>query len=145
MGYLCDIREYSKKQRCILYTLAIISVLFRYIMTAVLSIKQLSMYDGLFGYNQYHAVLLAVGVFVLFKYVKWPSTNGKFYRIIKYLAGCSYGVYLLHTVIQYQIVERCGLFQDYVWMLIAPFVTGAICVILVRIIKKIPLLKNLIP
>lgn len=145
LGYLCDITEFSRTQRITIYVLAIMSIIFRYLMTAVLSTVNLTMYDELFGYNQYHAVLLSMGVFVFFKYVQWSSSDGKIYSIVKYLAGCSYGVYLLHIVVEYQIVERCGLFKGYIYMLIAPLVTGSLCVALVGVIKKIPVLKRLIP
>ncbi len=51
----------------------------------------------LFGYVQFHAVLLATAVFIFVKYsnYEWINTYSKLLRL---LSSCSLGIYLIHRI-----------------------------------------------
>lgn len=100
-----------------------------------------------FGYQSFAGVLPAVALFVLFGYFKWPSWTQKRAKAIAKISGASFGVYLMHRVfIQDVLFVNLGVDQTAIWLrVIAPFVIWALCVAITLLLKKIPVLRRLVP
>lgn len=148
LGYLLATNELSKKQRWILYGLGILGIGIRYGTTVVWSVRSGSLIKTFWGYLNFPSVFLAVAVFVAFKYIPWEKIFGKEKnrKVISILAGTGFGVYLMHMII-YRILERITMLDptSYVWRFFMPFVIYGICVAAVLILKKIPILKHIVP
>lgn len=104
LGYLLSTIEIKKKHRYTLYALGIMSCLLRYFTKLFLSTSDGKINKLLFGYTQFHSVLLAVAVFELIQNIKWNKIirKDKTKSILMKVSSCSFGIYLIH-----QIVMRC--------------------------------------
>lgn len=147
LGYLLATEEFSSKFRYILYALGIMSMAFRYIMTIILSTRADVIDKTYFGYMQFHAVLQACAVFLLFKQIcSRFKVSDKAGKIIAKISSCSFGIYLTHMIVYRFLRDYVGLSSSCIqWRLFAPFLIYGICFIGVFIIKKIPVLKNVVP
>ncbi len=148
LGYLCSTHDFTKKQRYSLYALGIIALFVRYAFlfatSRVAGTATIPMY---FGYQSFAGVLPAVALFLLFKYIRWPEFLLKRSRTIAKISGCSFGVYLLHRIlIQDVLFFNMMVPQTSIWLrTIGPLLIWALCVAFTLAIKKIPVLKHLVP
>lgn len=90
-------------------------------------------------------LIISVGILILFKEIKWEPVLSKFSispRIISYISQCSFGVYLVH-----QLFRRIS--DHYHWIITNPyygaFFLYLISLIFVICLKKIPLIKRIVP
>lgn len=101
------------------------------------------------GYTNWPGVLQAVAIFVFFKYKNYDSKllNSKlFLRTIKKFADVTFGVYLVHYYFVMILYRFSG---DRIFSIFWRF-AGAIVVFicsstLILILKKIPLVKHIVP
>lgn len=147
LGYLLATAEVSKGRRIAIYVLAVFSLLLRYFATLLLSQRDGTLNRLFFDYLQYHTVFLAAGVFLLFKHSKVIdrlSKNDRFIRIIKTLSGLSFGVYLIHQAVII-FLQRFIDPTTFTWRLAVPFLIYLISVAIIFLLKKIPILKHIVP
>lgn len=148
LGYLLSTMEIKKKQRIIIYILGIISCIFRYSVTYYLSTKDQKINKLLFEYTQFHSVLLAVAVFVFIKNINWNKIikKEKIKNILAKVSGCSFGIYLMHKIIIHYELLLLGLNNYSIeWRIGGAILTYFICLLLVLILKKIPILRRIVP
>ena len=90
-------------------------------------------------------VFFACAVFVFVRYIPWNE-------IIKYektrswiskIAGSGYGIYLMHMIV-YRKLEKITMLDpySYTWRFISPICIYVICVTIVLIMKRIPVVKK---
>lgn len=148
LGYLLADTELARKKRILLYLLGAAGILIRYIPTVVWSVKSGQLNQTFWGYLDFPCILLAVAVFVAAKQLPWEKVFGGSWaqKIIRALSSASFGVYLLHMIVFYYLQEYTGLLPtSYIWRFGIPFVLYAICVIVVLLLKKIPVVKYIVP
>lgn len=148
LGYLLANTDLSKNQRILIYLLGIGSALFRYSFTYYLSLETGHVEKLLFGYTQFHSVLLAVAVFVFAKNCDILKSDVvyKHANLITKISSCSLGIYLIHLLIM-RFLEL-NLFvsgENEYFRFFGMFLTYAIGLLFVLIIKKIPVIKNIVP
>lgn len=148
LGYLLSITDIKKEMRFFLYALGLLSAVFRYLVTYRLSISAGETVQKLFDYTQFHSVFLAIGVFVLFKQIPWNKMfkNEKGISIIAKISSCSFGIYLIHMLLQriavyiVKIPENC-----WEWRLLLPIAVYFVGLAIVYVMKQIPIIKRLVP
>ena len=74
------------------------------------------------------------------------SENKKISNILASISGCSFGIYLIHMIVKYYYVQILHI-NTAVWLfrtfgVIAIYI---ISLIIVMIIKKVPILKKIVP
>lgn len=148
LGYLLSNADLKAQFRYMIYILAAAGVLIRYGTTVIWSLRAGSLIKTFWGYLNFPAVFLACGVYVFIKYIPWERIikNDKTGRWISALSGAGFGIYLMHMMV-YHILEhfiRIGA-HSYIWRFLVPFAIYGICALAVLIIKKIPLLKYIVP
>lgn len=148
LGYLCSTHDFTKKQRYTLYTLGCVALIVRYafIFTTSHNIGAATI-PLYFGYQSFAGVFPAAALFVLFRYIKWPEFILKRSKTIAKISGCSFGVYLTHRIlIQDVLFFSLTVPQTSIWLrTIAPVAIWAICVAFTLVVKKVPVLKRLVP
>ena len=152
LGYCITKYPISKKCRISLYILGLSGFLVQLIGTHFLSYKSGTIDQTFKGYLNLPCVLFSVAVFVWFYYNKSLVSNKKFIKIISFLSGASFGVYLVHIHIQRILPTFIYIFFKVnidsfgtQWALyFIPFIYFA-SLIIVLIIKKIPILKRIVP
>lgn len=110
----------------------------------------LSIWDGKFNwcflnYAYPTSVMMAIAVFVWFRYTHWESVLSKLHLTtiqLSFISSCSFGIYLIHRFI-HNIGSHFGIpFQNhYIGFILTYFV--AFCAIV--IMKKIPIIRNIVP
>ncbi len=147
IGHLFATTDFSKFQRAIIYALAIFGLALRYFGTWYLSARDGKLNQTFYGYTGYWSVLLACGVFVFFKYFK-PfqkiADSDKCCKILSTVSGCSFGVYLTHMII-YRFLQKFIVLYSWQWRLLVPFLIYFIALLITYILKKIPIVKNIVP
>ena len=142
LGYLLSKIEISKTIRCICYVFGICGLILTVIYTGRVSIlsQQLS---GIFESSTPWVLAQAVALFIFARYhCERIGRN----RIIKTISFLSLGIYLIHAgVIEYLLVYVCQNIKfNFVSIAIMSGIVLVISAILTWIIKKIPLIKNIV-
>lgn len=149
LGYLLSTNNMNKKQRMTIYILAIIAILTRYFHTMLGSINIGKLNKDSWGYTAFTGVFPTLAVFICTKNINWEKILNKV-KIksihISRLASCSFGVYLMHILVKNKITNLLNInTTSYFYRLIFPIILYAICVSLVYCIKKVPILKKIVP
>ena len=149
LGYLLSTTDLSKKNKIIIYFLGILSMVTRYCYTYFTSEKQGYLNRDLFDYCSAVSVFLAIAAFVFIKNVNWEKIINKLHikpQFLAKLSACSFGVYLIHKLIKNQLTNILDLDIYSIWYrTVGALLLYIICVIIVYIIKKIPIIKNIVP
>ena len=146
LGWLLNNTELNKKQRILIYFLGIAGFTFRFTYTYVMSAAAQATNTDIKGYKMIHAVSLASAVFVFIKHVDWEKCLPQWLKkALPKLASCSLGVYLLHTLVIYyeQKLLHLGV-RDLTFKTICIPLTYVICVLIITLLKKIPLIGKYI-
>ena len=147
LGYLLATCEFSKKQRIIIYLVGLFGALLRYFATIILSMRDGQINKTFFSYTAYYSVFLAVAVFVLFKnlpIIEKLGANEKAAKIIKNVSGYSFGIYLIHMIIRNMLGSYLPT-NCWEWRIFAPFAIYLIALFAVFLMKKIPVIKHIVP
>ena len=149
LGYLISTTEISKKKRIAIYITAIPCLLIRYAAIAVMTVKTGEKYSLYYNYCGYFSVLLAVAVFVWFKYstvIAKLSVNEKAAKLMKTLSSCSFGVYLIHMLVYRVFARVLPIPNDsWQWRLVVPFGIYFTSVAIIFVMRKIPIVKKIVP
>lgn len=146
LGYLCSHYEWNKKSRYMLYALSILCLIIRIAGTQWASISGGKLNNTFAGYTNWTSVIYATGIFVFAKYVKLPEVVHKLTRKIGKLSEYTFGVYLLHYILLDYIVKRCNIDIRNAWyQLFSPIIYVGLCVIIIWLLKKAPILKHIVP
>lgn len=147
LGYLFANTDFKKYQRVIIYILGIFGACLRYFGTWFLSEADGVINKTFYGGYAYYSVFLACAVFTFAKYFK-PfeklQNSPKACKIISTVSSCSFGIYLIHmTVLRFlgKVIPRTG----WEWRLLIPFAIYIVALAVVFILKKIPVLKHIVP
>ena len=149
LGYLLSTSELSKKNRFAIYILGIIGILIRYFYTYFTSTNAGVLNRNLFDYRSFVSVFLAVAVFVFIKNINWEKVLNKLHikpELLTKISNCSFGVYLMHRLIQNNVTKFLGLNMYSIWYrTLGAVALYIICVGIVYILKKIPIIRKAIP
>lgn len=146
LGYYFSTQDFSKRQRYIMYILAILGAGLRYFSTVFLTVGD-QMYQTFWGYLNFPTVFLAVGVFVFFRYwgLKPFFHNPKVEKCISKISSTSFGIYLIHMIIM-NIFWMYGVnVRGIKWRILGAPLIYIICFVCVKIMQKLPILNKMIP
>ncbi|WP_155612570.1 acyltransferase [Paenibacillus woosongensis] len=155
LGHVLSQYEFTKLFKSVVYTGAIIGLIFAPISTYYLTKKNDGNYATFFSNNlSPDVILIAVSVFLLFKSINWDRVSGKkqevFVRGIETLSKTSFGIYLLHFIVLNELVRSgIGVFKvDAPSILRVPITDIAVFSIsfaVIYLLQKIPLVKKIVP
>lgn len=148
LGYLIATQKINKGKRYLIYSLGIFSAILRYVVTYYLSVRDGSTNKLLFEYLYFTALFLALAVFVFIKNINFDKIikSEKTAKIISRISSCSFGIYLMHRVIMTYEIKFLNVYTySWQWRTIGAIATYLICLAIVYIIKKIPILNKIVP
>ncbi len=149
LGYIFSKLDLSQKQRNIVYKLGIAGWLLHFAGTLYLSLEKNEINETFKGYLNIPAILQAIAVFVFFKNLNYEKLCGKHPVIekgINTLASYTFGIYLLHMFPVTYLPNRYPIDTSSLgWRLGAVLPIFAVCAIVTGIVKKIPIIKKLLP
>ena len=147
LGYQSSVCRIPQKCVWLSIVLGILACAGRYIGTICDSIMNGTLSTAFYGYNTIWALLPACGMFLLIKEIPFQrmiSAKGR--QILKYLSGCSMGIYLMHTLVIEVFAKIGGPFAHTIpYNVIAPLGVYAASLLAVSILKKIPIVRECVP
>lgn len=147
LGYQLSVCRISRKAVLGGVLLGILACAGRYLGTIFYSNINGELSTAFYGYNTVWALFPAVGMFLSAKMMPFQSfISEKGQMILKYLSGCSMGVYFVHTLVIEVFIKISGSFgHSILFNLIAPIFVYATSLLAVSILKKIPVVRNCVP
>ena len=153
LGYYLSKTDLTKHQRIMIYLAGICGIVIRYAGIYLLSTRDGEKNTLFFNYGYFPSVMLACAVFVLAKNINFKKIIEKLhipYAIIQTMASCSLGIYLIHRIVMYYELQYLGIHfqitnETMLWRTVFILVTYLISLAIVWIVKKIPVLKELVP
>lgn len=147
IGYLIYKKDISFKWRIVSYVCSLIGFVLHIGGTYVYSIEAGAIDSTFRGYTNLPCLLMSVGVFVLIKELGVKIKNEKAIQGLEWFSAYTFPIYLIHFYIIELLMEV--VFADYVhlmiYKLITPFITIAISIAIAWLIRKIPIVRKILP
>ena len=145
IGYLLDKYEIKcNKIVYLIYVLSIVGLLSHIIGTYTLSTKANTIIDTFKGYNNVPCILHSIGIFVFAKRISLKH-NFKC-KIIDFIGKYTFGIYLIHWYIMIFTRDIFSLkVESILYRLGLPFIVIPICILIIYIIRKVPVLNKIVP
>lgn len=135
----------------IIYVGAIVGLVYRYLTTYILSKSAGVVIRTTWGYTSWHSILLSCAVFLIIKLIfenskKCIDNQYIYIYIISTISRCSFGVYLIHKIVMYYEILLFDIKTTaWQWRTFGVLSTYLISLLIVYIIKKIPILRKIVP
>lgn len=141
LGYLLHQTELPVGGRVGLYLLGIIGAATRYFHTVYATVRDGAINKLTWNYENWPSVLLAVAIFVLFKYAcRHPFfQKAWFVRLVGWLSGASFGIYLIHVFVMNHLASLLSInIASGWWRIFAAPTVYLISLLTVKLLQKIP-------
>lgn len=139
LGYLFNKLEFSKKQKRIIYLLAILGLLVHTYGTYVLSMEAGKIIRTYKGYNNVPCILYSLGIFLFIKENVHRLNTESIRREINKLKDYTFAIYLLHWFVMNSLVRVYHIdTHSIVYRLGGIFLVSFICVCITWLIRRIP-------
>ena len=139
----------------LIYIFAVVGLLLHVTGTYRLSVNAGDVIETYKGYNNVPCVLYSLGIFVFFRNYGNKIMNGLVGNIIKKNSGYTFGIYLIHiyavSYLPFLISMILGnsevntVSTSLLYRITAPFVIIPICVLIIFLLRKIPVIRHIVP
>ncbi|MCI1966655.1 MAG: acyltransferase family protein [Oscillospiraceae bacterium] len=147
LGYFLKDLQLKKAYRYLIYAGGLAGVLASTLSCILMCIGKSKNYLYFIGYETIPTLLISIAVFTLFKQINWASIfSNRKYKILSVLSDATFGIYLVHLIIQrfYWLFLNPD-FNNVNGMLLGTVIVYFISLSIVVCLKKIPLLKRIVP
>ncbi len=148
LGYVLSRQDLSKAHVRTIYVLGACGLLFRFVLTAHSSFGAGELVKVGWGTTSLPCFFEAAAVFLLFRRVggslseRFPQAGAALAR----LASCSLGVYLVHIfVLRGFMAATATDYSSVIVRIAGPFLVYAVSLAIVLVLKRVPLLRRLVP
>ena len=147
LGWVLHNYEFKKWHKVIIYVVGLVALLLHIIGSYVLSVDAGHVVTTFKGYGNVPSVLYAVSVFVFLKDVgRWVMDRDRLAKFVKVVARYAFEIYLLQFILlkvaaKISFVDRNSL----VYRLVAPFVMIPIIMAFTWCVRKIPVIRRIVP
>ena len=146
LGYLLNEVEWKRPLRYTLYGAAVAGLLLHMVGTYILSMQSGSVISTYKGYVAPPTVLYAMGLFVFFRQTGPRLMRGFVGKLVNALQGYTFAIYLLHMILL-PLLRKLFAFNTFsiVYRLGMPFVVIPLCILLTWLVRKVPVLRRVLP
>lgn len=146
VGYLIHKYEMSAICRRIIYVLGGIGLGLHICMTQILSYDAGFIVQTWKGYANVPCVLYSIAIFVLIKQIGEKIKNQKMISAISYVSQYTFAIYLIHWyIIDYAVKWLAIDTHSIIYRVGMPFVLLPICIGITWLVRKIPVLRRILP
>ena len=143
LGYCINKHDLKLRYRIVIYCLGILGLLIHLLGTQFSSIRSGWIIQTYKGYTNAPSVLYAVAIFTFFRYCKPNKFFNFMYRVCKFMAPMTFGIYLIHPLILNHINKLFDV-NDICFRTFGSIAIFILCASIVWIIQHIPYIKKLI-
>ncbi len=145
LGYLLANTDIPKKIRWLLYAGAAAGIAGMMVGTYYISRPAQALDVTFMQYNSVCCYAIAAGVFVLAKSINWSFLERPVLsKIVSHLAGACFGIYLVQMIVFHYIGQWLPM-RPVVMMTAGCLLVYAVCLLIVIVIRKIPIIKKIFP
>ncbi|MBR5247879.1 MAG: acyltransferase family protein [Lachnospiraceae bacterium] len=146
-GYLLHNYEIKKPARYAIYALALAGLMLHMCGTYFASMEAGYIDQRYKGYCNVPATLYSVGIFLLVQQISpWLMKCKPLKRVVSFLHSYTFGIYLLHWHLVLFIANGLNLnVYSIIYRLGFPFVLIGLCVGIVYLLRKIPVIRRIVP
>lgn len=146
VGYILNKRELEKKWRIGSYIIGLIGLLLHMVGTYVSSVEAGSLVMLYKGYVNLPCVLYSIAIFVFIKEIGGKIKNKNVWRFINWAGKYTFAIYLMHWFVM-TLVVKIFQFDQYTltYRIGGAVFICAICIFITWIMRKIPILKKIVP
>lgn len=147
LGYILDTESsVSDKKRYIIYAAAFLCAGIRYFSTVLMAAKTGEVYKMFWGYLNFPAVGLSVGVFVFFRYMNWDKflCNKRAAQMLSEMSSASFGIYLIHMIVMNMFYSYGVDTYGIKWRILGAPIVYFICLSIVICSKKLPGINRIV-
>ena len=146
LGYLLHTYDIDKKKEYVIYFLGIVSLFIHMIMTYNLSIHAQTIVETYKGYNSIFCILYSSAIFLFIKNISKFIKSKKFFDLINTIKKYTFSIYLLHWFVMDLSTFIFNLnTSSVVYVFGLPIIIIPFCISITYIIRKIPIVKHLLP
>ena len=147
VGYVLYKYPPKLKTKCAIYTLAVVGLLLHICGTYILSMRDGQINSTYKGYNNLPSFMYSVGVFLFLTDIgKRLMTNKKVEKVICYIGKYTFAIYLMHWFVMNFITVKFQIDTLSIWWRLgAPIPIGLIVIAITWLIRKIPIVRNIVP
>lgn len=154
LGYFLNKYELGKKFEFMSYVCAIISFIFTPLATYYLTKINGGIVNTFFyDYFAFNVVLQSIAIFLFFKSINWSKLLRKVKGSIRWiteLSKSSFGIFVVHYIVLNELFRFGGIFDLYTTnsfyrVPITDIVVFIISFLLIFILRKIPIIKKIVP
>ena len=146
IGYWIGHYEIPRKYRLLLYGMGVVGFLSHLFGTYALSASAEAVSPVFKGYMNWPSAFYSSAVFCAFRYQDWSRLSAGLNFLIDQVRDCSLSIYLLHGYVVYRLCPAIGIPDDAVWFRAAgALVVVPVLIVAIRLIRKIPAAKVLLP
>lgn len=146
LGYLLHNSKITKKQEYTIYIYGLIGLMVHIIGTYYLSFQANEIANTFKGYTNLPCVLYSTAIFVFIKNHMSIIKNNVTDFVVKSINDYTFGIYLMH----WYIINISTTFlhldnRSIIFRLGMPLIITPICVLIIKILRKIPIIKKIVP
>lgn len=147
IGWLLHNFDLKKNTRRIIYILSIFGLMIHMGGTYILSRLDGGVNGTYKGYNNIPCILYSIGIFVFIKQVGPAIMKNKYIAgIINFLKKYTFGIYLIHWFVMTTMTNVFGVNTAPLKVrLLGPIVIIFISVVIISVLRKIPVLRHVVP
>lgn len=146
IGYLLHTTKFDKITEVFIYILGLIGLLLHIFGTYNLSMQAGKIIGTYKGYNNLPCILYSTAVFLAIKNICNKIKNTSYLTIINKMKKYTFSIYLIHWYVIDLITNFFELdVHTIVYRLGMPIIVIPICILITYLIRKIPILKYIVP
>lgn len=146
LGYLLSNIELSKRTSFLVYIMGGAGLIIHMVGTYNLSMAAGTVVTTYKGYLNVPCILYSVAIFIFIKNV-WNHLSNKrmVVKVVNYLSEYTFSLYLLHIFALWTIQKAGANIYSIYYRMLSPIAAIIVTIILATVIRKIPILKNVLP
>lgn len=146
VGYVLNKQTLGKQWRVGCYVFGIIGLLIQMVGTYMTSMKAGELVTLYKGYVNLPGVLYSIAIFVFIKDLGEKMKSEKVWNFINWAGKYTFAIYLMHWFVMTTIGEALKVnYASIVYRLGAPVIICAICIFITWLMRKIPVIKKIVP
>lgn len=146
VGYYIDNYKIEKRFRYMIYISGIFGLFTHIIGTLYLSYSNGAINETFKGYLNLPCVLYSVSIFLLFKYLDTKKIMSLLSNITRFFSDTTFGIYLIHWFIMDSFLRITGINStSIIFRILGGVGIFIVSALIIKILKKLPVLKHIVP